>query len=248
MESQTLLQLLRAKRCLDRLFARVTPYDNGPVRPVIYSNNQSPFKASECTPYACTFTFPSDNKQINNVTMTTVVSPKGITRTEVLTLKPFEDQLLVAIDLIKTWLKKLYNTLKRVSPNNCYISDHIITFEKTKSGVVHAHGLIYVNNNYYTAVSQHMGLIWCKLSGGLLAALAKKNKAGKIDNAFDKCSDVYAWFEYITKDQNQIMTTIVNKEHWYNVRDFKEALRVFKTKQSLRKIDRSLEIGDQKKL
>lgn len=221
---QSMYQLLRAKSSLDRLFAReLSGNDLLTYTPFEYSNGDCFIVAEECTPYACTFTVPTDNKDFYDVQKTTTFSKGKIQVVEDLTIKPFLVQIQILREIFFTWLKKLRSTLKRLAPRNCAIVDYLLVYEQTKSGMVHAHGLIYINNNYYTAVSQHMGLIWSKLIKGKIAAMHKLNVAGKYDNAFDKCSDIYAWTLYMLKCNPNVAPFIrmieeskIRKQNEYN--------------------------------
>jgi len=152
-------------------------------------------------PYACTFTLPVDCPTINNSsTIWDTSLCKWNTKN---TLKPINEQQQILSGLIYKWLSHFQNKLRLVASKHFKIQSYLITYEKTKSGVIHGHGLIYVDNRYYSVVSQIMTQSWLLFSNGDYKAMEKVSLTnGRFkDKAFDKCNNVKSWLNYILKDK-----------------------------------------------
>lgn len=76
--------------------------------------------------------------------------------------------------------------------------------EFTKNGLVHAHGLLYINNSYTSGVGSVMTNIWCSINPGVTWKAMSSKRGRFIDKAFDKCSNIPAWRKYISKEQTEL--------------------------------------------
>lgn len=168
---------------------------------LVYSWITPPFKLSEHSirltsarsstediyPYAVTFTFNSESMQT----------------------KSHSQQWSIFTGLFDKW-KSLF--LKRMNSlcDTRYIECYEIYPELTKSDTIHAHGLLYFNSNYYSAVSKIMTKTWVdktKMYGNRMIAQKKANNRGNYDYAFDHCNNVISWRKYITKEHSQYTGT-----------------------------------------
>jgi len=159
-------------------------------------------------PYACTFTLPVDCPLINN--QTTVWDSSLNKWNTNYVLKSIDVQQQILSGLIYKWLSHFQNKLRLVASKHYKVQSYLITYEKTKSGVIHAHGLLYVDNRYHTVVSQIMTQSWLQFSNGDYKAMQKVSLTnGKFkDKAFDKCNKVKSWLLYILKDKEIIKHNI----------------------------------------
>lgn len=137
------------------------------------------------TPYAITFTFPVSYRIKKNPVLLCDMEKY--------------DQYDHFLDLYNAWLKLLKRKLKSVM-SKVEIPCHEVYCEYTKSGLIHAHGLIYINNNYFTAVREIMAQQWKETCKGAKKSAMVKRKGENTDHAFDKCNNVKKWREYITKE------------------------------------------------
>lgn len=132
-------------------------------------------------PYAVTFTFNGDYVKYIRI----------------------PNQWRVFCKLFEQWSKSFIRRMKALH-NDREIQCYELYPERTKNGTLHVHGLIYYNSSYYSGVSKIMSKAWVDLTkkryGTSLNAQRRKNQKGGYDNAFDKCNNVKAWREYITKE------------------------------------------------
>lgn len=112
------------------------------------------------------------------------------------------DQYDHFLDLYNSWLKLLKRKLKSIM-SVVEITSHEVYCEYTKQGLIHAHGLMYINNNYSTAVREIMAQQWKETCKGARKSAMVKRKGKNTDHAFDKCNNVTKWREYITKEYPQ---------------------------------------------
>lgn len=99
------------------------------------------------------------------------------------------------------WLNLFKRRCKSVA-DGTYVACYEIYPELTKAGVLHAHGLIYINNRY-PAIAHIMSKAWVdktRKKGNSMLAMKKKNYRNSYDYAFAICNDVAKWRQYITKE------------------------------------------------
>jgi len=153
------------------------------------------------TPYAFTFTFPSDlvpsirEPHVNRrgeLVESYIKTPMGEL--------PFNVQWKYFLKLFKVWVNRLNNKL--LGKQICFQKWDIYP-ELTKQGVIHAHGLFYINSMYYSGVSDICAMTWANVSKAKQHAMIKSNGKGGYDKAFDKCTNIESWTKYITKGYEQ---------------------------------------------
>lgn len=150
-------------------------------------------------PYAITFTFPTDYVYDMNYAH----YAKNRKRVSLID-QHVDEQFDHFTILFNKWLSKL----NRIYRSQCY-DFHVIQYEifteQTKQGLLHAHGILYCNNNYAAAMSDTMANLWVKVTGGQSRKVSMKKKKGtRIDYAFAKCADVTKWHAYISKEFTNI--------------------------------------------
>ena len=133
----------------------------------------------DCYPWALTFTFNAE----------VMKSKSPFTQWEI-----FKD----------TFVKWKILFIKRMNAlcNTRYIISYEIYPELTKSGIIHAHALLYYNSNYAN-IRTIMAKTWvdkAKQYGVRLSSMKKKDPSGAYNYAFDKCNNVQSWRKYITKE------------------------------------------------
>lgn len=198
METSGEFNCLGAKVCLDRLLPKLS----GVPQPV-YSMEYLYEPCDDVrgfTPYACTFTYPAlSDRVLEKKKISAVVNGRLLHDVGFRKLSPSE-QLAGMKEDIEAWFYAFKKSMASIAPKNRTIFGYLITFEMTKADIIHAHGLLWVDNAYYTAVSHYMTLAWLKISGGNVSAMSKYRNAF-INNAFDKCTNVDKWLEYILKEK-----------------------------------------------
>lgn len=138
------------------------------------------------TPYAVTFTY---NAEVL----------KGLLKDE---QKPIAKQWQWFQNDFNSWLNLFRRRCKAIA-DGTYIACYEIYPELTKAGILHAHGLIYINNKY-PSISHIMSKAWVdktRKKGNSMLAMRKKNHRSTYDYAFAICNNVSRWREYITKEQ-----------------------------------------------
>lgn len=150
--------------------------------------------SNDHTPYAITFTFPTDTRF--DMTGARLVKDRNYINLIDQIPSIQRNHFFGQFDI---WLKKLKRSLSSFMPYVSMPAMEIYT-EFTQQGLIHAHGLIYINNNYGPAVSDIMASLWVKINKGVQkSAMIKRN--GKLtDRAFDKCNNVTNWTKYIRKE------------------------------------------------
>lgn len=97
----------------------------------------------------------------------------------------FQDQYTIFCKHFNKWIKEM----------NALIPDSVIGYsvciELTKQGILHAHSIIYSNNNYKDMCCSTARVLWAKISKGKVCAMK---------NAFAPVQSASAWQKYITKD------------------------------------------------
>jgi len=157
--------------------------------------------SNDYTPYAITFTYPdiSCNYKKN---VYSDKKKKNVIRTYNCSLSEAPDDIQyrkITRD-INSWM----NNVQKHLPTSSAIKQIAVCFEKTKSNIIHGHGIITMANKYIQAVSQVFAMYWIRISKGTFNAM-HKNKGNHIDNAFDKCSDVVAWVKYMMKESQHFL-------------------------------------------
>jgi len=147
------------------------------------------------TPYAVTFTYPDE---------TTVVS--RVIKNGKLKSKYVALEMASQIEQRNKMIKDIYswaNAVNKLLPRGTPIQDGTVYFELTKKGRIHGHGIIFMYNKYVKGVSEIMSIQWVRISKGSMKSMHKVNAKGIQDNAFDKCNNVPAWLNYISKEYNE---------------------------------------------
>lgn len=145
-------------------------------------------------PYALTFTFPAPGDRLFASD-----KPLRIYNKYFLNRNIYE-QMNYFKNQFEIWLAKVKRALK-VMQTNVEIPCYEVYAELTQQGVLHAHALMYVNNNYSQAVREIMMEQWRKINPGVYKISMKKKKGSGTDYAFDRCNKVDTWRKYITKEQ-----------------------------------------------
>lgn len=151
---------------------------------------------NDYTPYAITFTYPDISVNYKK-TVFSEKKKKQVIRTYNCSLSeaPDDIQYKKIMRDINSWLVAVNKHLSRKSD----IKQIAVCFEKTKNNIIHGHGILTMDNKYIQAVSQVFEMYWLRISKGNYSAM-HKNKGRHVDNAFDKCSNVARWIEYIMKE------------------------------------------------
>lgn len=149
------------------------------------------------TPYAITFTLPTDYMIDINC------SPKVSCRDYRLLISQLRHVQVKFMELrIGEWLKR-FKRLMRMTNDRFDIHSYEIYHEFTAKGQIHSHGLLLCNNNYTTATSNAMADLWVKVNPGrkgLFSAVKKCSMGYGRNKAFDKCNNILSWRKYITKE------------------------------------------------
>jgi len=151
---------------------------------------------NDYTPYAITFTYPDISCNYKK-TVYSDKKKKNVIRTYNCSLSEAPDDIQyrkITRD-INSWMGNVQKHL----PTSSAIKQIAVCFEKTKSNIIHGHGILTMNNKYIQAVSQVFAMYWIRISKGSYNAMHKK-KGHHTDNAFDKCSDVSKWVFYMMKE------------------------------------------------
>lgn len=172
------------------------------------------------TPYACNFNLDVSDNNLYDISNALSIGRGGrVNMTQTRVLKDDLSQYNYMCKLIYTWMKKVSFALGRCSSKYKYIQAYAIFFEKTQRGVIHAHGLVFVNNTYISATSQIMEQCWCETANVSRYAQSKLNKTGRHDKAFDGCNNIKSWLKYITKEYNHILKCMYAEELFESSKD-----------------------------
>lgn len=157
--------------------------------------------------YACTFTIPDISDSVFKRQIIDFKDGKIMQSEE---LRKPKEQLVIMRGYIHSWMKDFQKNLRKIAPRSYEIKGYLITYELTKAGLIHAHGLILVENMYSCMVSQVMTQTWLNISGGSWKAMQKISMRGGHfkDKAFDKCNSVNSWIRYILKKKEIILASI----------------------------------------
>lgn len=171
----------------------------------------------DCETYSINLNLPSDSEHLTKLINTaSMVNGKIEVKTE-RKLKSVKKQRIILDKIIGNFISYFQATMRRVAPKNSIINSYAIAYELTQKGVIHAHGILQMNNMYYTAVSQHMAMAWVRASGSKACAQRKLNNKGLYDNAFDKCANFDSWTRYMFKEcNNEVLDSYYNYhiEQW----------------------------------
>lgn len=107
---------------------------------------------------------------------------------------PFLMQYKIFKKHFARWEKQMTNLLDQKVASA--ILGYTVCIELTKSGNLHAHGMIYSNNNYKDMYSSTARTLWAQISKGRVVAMKK---------AFELASSQNSWKKYVTKDLNKII-------------------------------------------
>lgn len=154
----------------------------------------------DLTPYAITFTLPSDY-------MIDIKDIPTVKYREYRLLKDQQKFLQVRFmeTRIQEWLKKFKRCMRSMH-QFFEIHSYEIYHEFTKQGIVHSHGLLLCNNNYTRGTSDIMANMWVRCNPGrkgLFTGVKKISMKKGNDHAFDKCNSIANWRKYITKETGQ---------------------------------------------
>lgn len=116
--------------------------------------------------------------------------PKSKTRTKQFGYFSFQDQYTIFKKHFKRWNKDMNDLI----PDS--VVGYKVCIEQTKQGILHAHALIYSNNNYESMVTSTARTLWAKQSKGKVCAMK---------NAFGAVKNQKSWMQYITKDVNKMI-------------------------------------------
>lgn len=142
------------------------------------------------TPYAVTFTYNAE-----------ILS--GLLENEP---RPIAKQWQWFQNDFNSWINLFRRRCKAVA-DGTHIACYEIYPELTKAGILHAHGLIYINNKY-PSISHIMSKAWVdktRKKGNSMLAMRKKNYRNSYDYAFAICNNVPSWRQYITKEQSDCL-------------------------------------------
>lgn len=209
-------QLFGAEVYLDRL----TPpedgiYDYEYLCSPIYEDSQA---------YACTFTVPNDPNGLFYKDLIDISNGRVI---RVNVLRTPNDQIIILRGMITKWIQDFKRNLKKMAPKSCNITGYLITYELTQAGLVHAHGLIFVDNHYWSVVSQCMTQTWINISGGNWKAMQSISiRGGRFkDKAFDKCNCIQSWIQYILKKKPHICSQLYGDHCIYTVKHYHKMIK-----------------------
>lgn len=153
------------------------------------------------TPYACTFTLPDGCVLYNKKSKLNQIE-------EILRKYYLEYEYMVK--LIYKWK----NGVDKCMPRAHKIQRMLCFFEHTAQKRIHAHAIVFMDNNYCSGTSQLMSLTWARIAHASMKSMQKINNKGSLDKAFDRCNSVSAWLEYIQKEQTE-KKVIENDHRWY---------------------------------
>lgn len=213
--SQCYIEMMGRKVVLDRLFA--PPRDDSEfLKPIVY-NCFEPILADH-TLYSINLNIPDSDDNLYCNKLTCSKDDYGnIIETNIRQLKPIKSQRKLMLKYIDKFFSTFMCTMRKLARFNSSIFSYAIAFEKTQKGIIHAHGILAMNNNYFTAVSQHMSMAWVKASGAKACAQHKLNYKGLHNNAFDKCNNFDSWMNYMLKECNN---EILEMYYEYNVKNW----------------------------
>lgn len=212
---QKKFSLFGAEVFLDRL----TPPEDG-----IFDYDFRNCEYDGLRPYACTFTVPDIS---DSIFKKAVISYEGGRIVSLENFRRPDEQVMILRGMIHTWMDKFQRNLKKLAPKSSTIWGYLITYELTKRGLVHAHGLLYVDNHYHTMVSQVMTQTWLNIAGGSWKAMQKISIRGDRfkDQAFDKCNNVQSWLLYILKMKPHIIIQLMGDVNVYVVRHYFDMIK-----------------------
>lgn len=158
--------------------------------------------AESMTPYALNFNLDISSEFLYKRSSQFEISQNGkFIHNNV--LKSPNEQYCYMVVLINRWLQRFRASLRQFAGRNySTIGSYGIFFELTQKGVIHAHGMMYINNSYKNQISQLMTMAWVKVSDASFKAQQKFGAAGKINRTFDYCNKPESWIIYITKEQH----------------------------------------------
>lgn len=180
------------------------------------------------TPYSLNFNLDaSDNKLYYTHLEHSIVNGR-IKTIESQILKCKDDQYCYMVTLIMKWIARFQASLRTLAGKHySTIGNYGIFFEMTQRGIIHGHGVMYINNSYADQVSQLMTMAWVKIANVKFCAQQKMSYSGKINRTFSKCNSIDHWVKYITKEQkHKIYLELIRKNKEYYSDLYKYKLRL----------------------
>lgn len=148
-------------------------------------------------PYAITFTLPSEYMMdVNDAVRVRLRDYQKVKE------QPRHRQVSFMNSRIEEWAKKFQRTMKGMN-KYFYIHSFEMYHEFTQQGIIHTHGLLLCNNNYFGTTSDIMANLWVATNQGrkdLFTGVKKSALKRFKDHAFDKCNNITSWRKYITKE------------------------------------------------
>lgn len=147
-------------------------------------------------PYSCTFTYNPYSKFSLTDTIDQYVQydehvilkdPKKHVRTKQFGYYGFHDQYRIFRKHFMRW----YKDMNKILDKKDQLKGYKVYIEKTKSGTLHAHSIIFSNCNYNESFGNYCATTWARIAKGQVRAMKK---------AFDMVHDFQAWNAYIIKD------------------------------------------------
>lgn len=173
------------------------------------------------TPYALNFNLDISDNMLYYTHKEFRICSRGQIIYETQELKKPNDQYCYMVTLINKWIARFKSSLRTFAGQRySEIGNYGIFFEMTQRGIIHGHGLMYVNNSYDQQVSQLMTMAWVKVANVKFAAQQKMSYSGKVNRTFSRCHSIDQWVKYITKEQkHKIYLELLqkNKEYYSNL-------------------------------
>lgn len=115
---------------------------------------------------------------------------KKITKTKQFMFFSFPDQY----EIFKKHFYKWEKEMLKLIPDS--VVGYTVCIEQTKQGVLHAHAIVYSNNNYTEMCSSTARTLWAQIAKGKVCAMK---------DAFASVKSEKSWKQYVTKDNNKII-------------------------------------------
>ena len=155
---------------------------------------------NDLSPYAITFTLPSEYMMDVNDAVSVRLRDYQKVKDQ-----PPHRQVSFMNSRIEDWLKKFRRSMRGMH-QYFDIHSYELYHEFTQQGLIHTHGLLLCNNNYYTGTSDIMANLWVRTNPGrkdLFTGVKKSSMKRNRDHAFDKCNHIPNWRKYITKESSE---------------------------------------------
>lgn len=116
--------------------------------------------------------------------------PKKVVENKQFIFYDFRDQY----ELFKKHFAKWEKQINQLIPD--FVLGYTVCIERTKQGVLHAHAIVYSNNNYVDMCSSTSRTVWAQIAKGKVCAMK---------DAFSSVKSEKSWKQYVTKDNNKII-------------------------------------------